>query len=274
VIGAITLASFIERARSILDLIAEADAQGYNPDPALYADQFAQLKSLVTAQGPRLGDLAEGDPAFETLAERSRTLYARFYCHSEARACLRTIVSLTATDPLAFRSNNDALAIAEAEATQLGPSSTLAFVGCGSFPWSVLRYRALAGCHVTGVDFNSLAIHLAQEAIDALDLRLGVRLIEADARNVDYAHYSHVVVAGMASPKTAICQRVAETASPRAQLVIRSARGLNRMFYEGYEPVAATTVRAYLQPTDGRGELESWIISVGNEPVSAHRRAA
>lgn len=268
------LGAFLARASAIVDAVADADARGYDPNATLCAEQFSALKTLVMANDMYLRDAAERDRAFILLAERARYLYARFYCHVEARACLTTIIAPTAAGRTAFTSNNDALAVTESRATGLGRDSTLAFVGCGSFPWSAVRYHALAGCHVTGVDHNSLAIHLAHETLEALGLGSAISLLEADARDVDYAPFSHVVVAGMASPKREICARVADTAPPGSQLVIRAARGLNRMFYEGYEPDPTAAVHAHLPSAHALGELESWIVPSGGQPARARGCAA
>jgi hypothetical protein len=254
---------FVEAASAIIDHIEISAAACYDADIASIDRRFADLKVLVDGHTASLAaEDVEGDPAFASLAERSRSLYGRFYCHAEAAASLATLAA-GGTGELAFSSNNDALAVEEMRAAGVGPDSHLGFAGCGSFPWSVVRYQRLTGCRITCIDSNPLAIHLAHETLRALGLRLSVDLLEADARDVDYGRFSHVVVAAMAAPKDRICARVRATAPPSARMIVRTALGLNCMFYEAYrpEPEEEQAGRFIAGPADG-GELASWVLAI------------
>lgn len=220
---------------------------------------FSELRTLARGCGLHAPEL---DPRFESLAKRARALYAWAYGLMETEEC----VGLLAGDreQPAFRSNNDDLAEGEAAAAGLGESSRLAFVGCGSFPWSALRFHALTSCAVTGIDSNPLAIDLAHRSLRALRTPADrVTLHEADGSRLDYAEFTHVLIAAMATPKDGIYDRVLATARSATRVIVRAARGASdQLFYEAWTPrLAGARLVDRVHGPPG-GELSSWVLEI------------
>lgn len=138
--------------------------------------------------------------------------------------------------------------------TRVTPAS-VAVVGCGPLPLSVLGYADALGCPVVGLDRDPVAVGRAR----SVAARVGpanIRFEQADAAEARLSGYDAVVLAALVgetpSAKAAILERVSRSMRPGALLLARSARGLRTLLYPAVDlgAMPGFEVLEVVHPTD------------------------
>ncbi len=94
-------------------------------------------------------------------------------------------------------------------------------VGCGALPATLFYlYDRYPKLEYIGIDIDSVAIAKAKETISWLGIEK-ICLVEADGSKFDYVEAGFVYIANQVSPKDLVLERIAATADPTVQVVMR-----------------------------------------------------
>lgn len=119
-------------------------------------------------------------------------------------------------------------------------ASRALFVGSGSFALSLVRAHTEGVAEIVGLDREQGANDRADELLTALGIK-GARFVTADAEAFDgYAQFPVIFIAALVGmredEKARIVGHIAKKAAPGTLLVVRSASGLKKLFYPGFDP--------------------------------------
>lgn len=139
------------------------------------------------------------------------------------------------------------------DAALRNPPRRVVFLGCGPLPLTPLILSQYLNCHAVGIDRDETALAAATGIVRAIDAPdVDCRL--ADAAEADVSGFDVVVLAAMVGAtddeKRTILTHLAESMSPHAVLIARSAHGLRTLLYP---PIPADAlegfdVRAVVRP--------------------------
>jgi hypothetical protein len=127
--------------------------------------------------------------------------------------------------------------------TGMNGASTVAMVGTGGMPLSLLFMQAFSGARIVGLDINEESLRLGGHFVDFLCEghparyhRDAIELNLADGAAYDYGRCDIVILSIHIENKAEIIARIVETA-PRERAVIvveRQVQGLGQYFYPNY----------------------------------------
>ncbi len=255
------LETFTQMTEFILDRIANTDADGYADSEHKKAAGFETIKRLSKEYGPMITESDIATSKVQSLAARSRWLYGQYYSYIEAASSIEAIKANECWENPMFTSNNDILGEQEIEAMDVSDNSEVAFIGGGPFPWSIIKYmeKSEAQPKVTSIDVLPEAIKLSHELLKSQGMADKILLLHADAREVDYSRFSHIILSAMAVPKKEIIDQITDTASHNAILVSRSSQGLYCFFYETFKPQSTKLRPIMTLSGSNEGELISYV---------------
>jgi hypothetical protein len=94
-------------------------------------------------------------------------------------------------------------------------------VGCGALPATLFYlYDRYPMIEYVGIDIDSIALAKAKEIIYLLGIEK-IKLVESDGCKFDYVEAGMIYIANQVSPKAIVLKRIAETADPIVQVVMR-----------------------------------------------------
>jgi hypothetical protein len=143
-----------------------------------------------------------------------------------------------------------------------------AMVGCGPLPDSLVYLHERTSIPtVVGYDRDPAALRAAR----TLAARLGLERVEfadADGRELDYGRFELICPSVFARPRLAIFERIAETATPEAIVLLREPVFTGTLLFE---PVLASLparfeVRAKPRSGPGRLMLRRWLLGLRGRP--------
>ncbi|MGH7203295.1 MAG: nicotianamine synthase family protein [Candidatus Levyibacteriota bacterium] len=253
--------TFTQKTEFILDQISDIDTDGYAEREDKKAAGFDSIKRLIKAYDPMIRESDLAHSRMQTLAAKSRRLYSHYYSTIEVASSLEAIKAGKYWQRPTFVSHNDTLGEQEIEIMDISENSTIAFIGGGPFPWSIIKYLDRIGSNpkVTSIDVLPEAIKLSHGLLKSQGFADKISLLPADARDVDYGNFSHIILSAMAVPKKEIIERIIDTAQPNAMLVSRSSEGLNCFFYETFIPQSTKLKPVTTLPGCDDGELISHV---------------
>lgn len=221
--------------KEIVQIKNRFDCIGVTPK-TVFTPEFVQIiadmKELFSRREfLEIGYLQE-DAELSKLAERLREVYNQYYFYLEKKAAESLVLNKT-TD---FLSNNKKLGDEESRCAKLNKKSHVFFIGSGPFPWTAINYATSKGCLVTCIDSNPTAVSLSRKVIKTIGLDNLVSVSNGLAQELDYSQATHIVIAGMAQPKSAILKQIYKTSRKNVKIIIRSSFGLYFFMYPRIDP--------------------------------------
>lgn len=138
----------------------------------------------------------------------------------------------------------------------------LVVMGCGRAPCSLFYLHDWTDVEcLVGIDRDRQSLELAQQLVDGFGLRR-VRIIEADACDLDYAEFDVIYWGPFAMPRRKVMERVVATARPDSVVILRDP------FFTGtllFEPMAGSlnprlTICADSATFPGRFVLKHYVL--------------
>lgn len=117
--------------------------------------------------------------------------------------------------------------------------SSLAFLGCGPFPISLLLLGRLYGIHCVGIDCDPAAAAVATRCVKHLGLENEIKIIQGDESSLSEFDWDSVLIAGLAWPKQRIFKNLYSMLKGREQkgrekpstICYRDYSGMRQLFY-------------------------------------------
>ncbi|RQS12241.1 SAM-dependent methyltransferase [Burkholderia sp. Bp9002] len=135
------------------------------------------------------------------------------------------------------------LARTEIFLSDMSADSTVAMVGSGGMPLSLLFMQSFSGARIVGLDLSEESLRTGERFVDHLCAlhparyrRDAIEMVHADGAAYDYEACDIVILSIHIENKAEIVQRIVETA-PRDRRVIvieRQVQGLGQYFYPNY----------------------------------------
>lgn len=225
---------------SLLTIVQQlTESPSLRPGPAVNA-LFSQLVHTALDTPDETASAVLDHPALRSLSPRLHDLCARGESELEyewaARIC-------TSPDPhlelsrFPYLDNYRQLGRMELgalAATVSRPIRSVALIGCGPLPLSMLTLATELSVTVDGFDRDPDAIARARQVVDRLGAT-GLRFHRADASEADLAGYDLVVLAALVgstpAAKREILALMRPSMKPGSILLARSARGLRTLLY-------------------------------------------
>lgn len=195
--------------------------------------EFAQIvadlkKFLSRREFSRAVENLQKDAKLAKLAVELRTIYNQYYFYLEKKIA-ESVISNKAKK--LFLSNNSKLGDEEAKCTKLDEKSHVFWIGSGPFPWTAINYATKKRCRVSCIDNNPTAVTLSNRLIKTIGLVNFISIFQRLAQKVDYSQATHVVIAAMAQPKSAILKQIYKTSKIDVKVIVRSSFSLYFFMY-------------------------------------------
>ena len=204
-------------------------------------------------------DIIQKDKKLAKLAEDLRGIYSQYYIYRESKTALDIILDKSKNP---FISNNKMLGEKEIELSKLNRESYVFFIGSGPFPWTAINYVISKGCKATCIDKDPDAVNVARQLIKTLGLDALIDISCTNAQNFYYNQATHVVIAAMVQPKTAILKQIKDTSKQNIKIIVRSSFGLYFFIYERIDQDAFKDFKIINTVSVGENsELISYILS-------------
>lgn len=208
--------------------------------------------------GDHLGELILTDIDIQRVLPAIRSCYATFFSLHEVHV---TEALLKADDPWEILESfplyprYQALIRNQAEVLKLPLENTLAFIGCGPLPLSLILLNRLYGTHSIGLDNNHGSVSLAKKCIAALRLEDDIQIAYGDESLLTELDWGIVLVAALAEPKRCIFQNL--------RVILKKKGGLP-VIYRTYSGIRAVLYRP-VQPEDIAGfKIVNQILPTGS----------
>jgi len=214
-------------------------------------DDIAQLDI-----GDSLGELILTDPEIAGVLPVVRSYYAAFFSLHELYQVRRMLASedprrVLESYPLYPR--YQVLAATQGKALNLSSDDTLAFVGCGALPISLIALQRLLNVRSVGLDVDPQAVSLARKCVDHLGLRNEITIVEGDESQLAGLSFTAVLVAALAEPKARIFRTLRRVLRDRGPVpvVYRTYTGIRAVLYQPVlaEDIEGFTVVGRIEPT-------------------------
>lgn len=248
--------------KEILQIKKRFEDIGVNPKTILTAE-FVQIVTdmkelLSNKEFLDIVDQLQEDIKIVELAEQLRGIYNQYYFYLEKRAAENIVLNKTKD---LFLSNNCRLGDEEAKYVGLNKGSKVFYIGSGPFPWSAINYATKNGCGVTCIDSDPTAVYVSKELIKSLGLTNFINVSGSLAQEIDYSQATHVVIAGMALPKSAILKQISKTSRKNAKIIARSSIDLYFFMYQRINKDELKDFKVMQTIGDRPSELVSYILS-------------
>ncbi|WP_239687636.1 class I SAM-dependent methyltransferase, partial [Burkholderia cenocepacia] len=135
------------------------------------------------------------------------------------------------------------LARTEMFLSDMSADSTVAMVGSGGMPLSLLFMQSFSGARIVGLDLSEESLRTGERFVDHLCAsnparyrRAAIEMVHADGAAYDYGACDIIILSIHIENKAEIVERIIETA-PRDRRVIvieRQVQGLGQYFYPNY----------------------------------------
>jgi ketopantoate reductase len=157
-------------------------------------------------------------------------LQLAYYRHREK------LWALSGTLSLSIEAYYEELLRREGEASGLGPSSSVLFIGAGATPYTAVALAREFGCRVTAVDRDRLAVLMAKRYLAQKAPGLPVVARYGAGESIAVSDFDVVMLALHAAPKHRILEHLGAHIPRNARVVVRNPWG---PWCDLYEPMPA-----------------------------------
>lgn len=131
------------------------------------------------------------------------------------------------------------------KAGPIAPDSTLAFLGCGPVPMTLILMSRLYGIRSMGLDISSESVQLSNEVVRCLGLEKMIEIIQGDHYRLRELDWDVVLVSALAEPKARIFQTLRQILKERkahAPIIFRTYTGMRAVLYQ---PVQSNAIEGF-----------------------------
>lgn len=121
------------------------------------------------------------------------------------------------------------------EAGPIAPDSTLAFIGCGPVPMTLILMSRLYGTRSIGLDISAESVKLSNNVVRCLGLEKVIEIIQGDHFYLRELDWNVVLVSALAEPKAQIFQTLRQVLKERkayVPIIFRTYTGMRAVLYE------------------------------------------
>jgi len=173
--------------------------------PELY-DVFSELYELAhTNVSEAIYHTVFKDPVICSLLPQIHRSYIRFFSLHETHMARKVLNhddpwKMLESFPL-YRRYENLIKVQVENSPEIG---TLAFIGCGPLPVTLLLFDKLYNIRCIGIDKNPEAVELAKKCIKHFGLEKEISIILGDETVLSGVEWDSVLIAGLTEPKTRI----------------------------------------------------------------------
>jgi hypothetical protein len=191
--------------------------------------------------GDHLGELILTDPDIIRVLPAIRSYYSAFFSLHEVHV-VETL--LEADDPweavesYPLYPRYEVLIRNHVEILKLSPQKTLAFIGCGPLPLSLILLCRQYGMKSIGLDNDQVSVTLAKRCIATLEMEDDIKIVHGDESLLEELDWDCVVVSGLAEPKGRIFQNLRLILKKKGALpvIYRTYSGIRAVLYLPAQP--------------------------------------
>ena len=220
---------------------------------ALDPDDLYRLYQLLDdlahmGAGAHLAGLILDEPDIRRMLPVIRSYYSSFFSIHEKHLAEKLFKSDSPWETLKsfpFYSRYEALVRSQVEAVNTAPDSTMAFIGCGPVPMTLILMSLLYGIRSIGIDNSKKAVNLARKIIQRLGLENEIQIIHGDESHLPELSWDMVLVAALAEPKARIFQtlrKILKEQNVHAPVIYRTYTGMRAVLYE---PVQSCDIEGF-----------------------------
>jgi hypothetical protein len=199
-------------------------------------DDLAHLET-----GPHLAGLVLKEPDIRTKIPVIRSHYSMFFnIHEEqwANELLKSHVAWETLTSCPLYPRYQTLIRNQIEAVHVAPYQTVAFVGCGPVPISLILMAHLYGIQSVGLDQSFKAVELSRRVVRCLGMGEHIGIVHGDHSHLKKLDWDMVLISALAEPKARIFHTLRDTLKERgrAPVIYRTYTGMRAVLYEPVQP--------------------------------------
>jgi hypothetical protein len=140
-------------------------------------------------------------------------------------------------------------------ATGIAPNTTMAFIGCGPVPITLILMNRLYGIRSIGLEISEDTVEISRKVIQCLGLEDEIQIIHGDESALRELQWDMVSVAAMSEPKARIFKNLRTILKKRSigvPVVFRTYTGMRAILYKPVqsEDIEGFTVVKRILPTE------------------------
>ncbi|MGD9368562.1 MAG: nicotianamine synthase family protein [Desulfobacteraceae bacterium] len=121
------------------------------------------------------------------------------------------------------------------EAGPIAPGSTLAFLGCGPVPMTLILMSRLYGIRSIGLDISAESVQVSKKVVRCLGLEKMIQIIQGNHFYLRELEWDVVLVSALAEPKARIFQTLRQVLKERkahGPIIFRTYTGMRAVLYQ------------------------------------------
>lgn len=188
--------------------------------------------------GARLAGLILDEPDIRRELPVIRSYYSEFFSIHEkhlAEELLKSDSPWETLQSFPLYPRYEALVKNQIGVINTTPNSTMAFIGCGPVPMTLILMSRLYSIRFIGLDNSKESVNLAQKVIKCLGLENEIQIILGDDSHLREFSWDMVLVAALSEPKGRIFQTLREILKKRkvhVPVIFRTYTGMRAVLYE------------------------------------------
>lgn len=207
--------------------------------------------------GARLAGLILDEPDIRRELPIIRSYYSAFFSIHEKHLAEKLFKSDSPWETLQYfplYSRYEILVRSQIEAIKKTTNSTMAFVGCGPVPITLILMSHLYGIRSIGLDCSKEAVNLAKKVIQVLGLENEIQIINGDDLYLRELSWDVALVAALSEPKGRIFQTLRGILKGRKMhlpVIYRTYTGMQAVLHEPVQPedIEGFTIVKKILPT-------------------------
>jgi len=198
--------------------------------------------------GVHLAGLILDEPDIRRELPAIRSYYSVFFDIHEKHLAEDLLKSKDPWDTLKsfpFYPRYEALVKTQIEMVHPSPGSSLAFIGCGSVPMTLILMSHLYGIRSMGLDNSGETVNLSKKVIQCLGLEKQIEIIQGNESGLRGLDWNLVLVAALAEPKARIFQTLRKILKERKghiPVIFRTYTGMRAVLYK---PVQSEDIQGF-----------------------------
>jgi len=214
---------------------------------AISPEELYQLYQLLDdlahmEAGNHLAGLILDEPDIRRELPLIRSYYSTFFSIHEmflAKELLKSNDPWETLKSFPLYSRYETLIRSQIKAMHIAQDSTLAFIGCGSVPISLILISRLYSIRSVGIDSSAKSAELSKKVIRCLELEKEIEIIHGDESKLKELNWDIVLVAALAEPKAMIFKSLRKALKEKkvhAPVIFRTYTGMRAVLYQPVQP--------------------------------------
>ncbi|MCP4115797.1 MAG: nicotianamine synthase [Desulfobacteraceae bacterium] len=198
------------------------------------------------------------DPEIQRELPAIRSYYSNFFnIHEEllAEELFQSDMPWETLNSFPLYARYETMVISQIKATGIAPNTTMAFIGCGPVPITLIIMNRLYGIRSIGLEISGETTKISRKVIKCLGLEDEIQIIHGDESALRDLEWDMVSVAAMSEPKARIFQTLREILKERSMgvpVIFRTYTGMRAILYKPVqsEDIEGFTIVKRILPTE------------------------